>query len=361
MPEIDGQEKTEQATSKKLTEGREKGQVAKSVEINSLLIFTSGLMLLYFSKEVLADNLSDFAKKIFSSLDVLELNMETIQLLSKDILMEFGIILLPIFGGLFIVALASGLGQVGFTISSKALKPNFARFNPISGIKKTFFSSRSLVELLKSLFKLGVIGTAVYFVIQDMIIEAISMVDITTEEIVHFMINGAFALTWKIAIVYSIIAFLDFIFQRRTFSKEMMMTKQEVKEETKQSEGDPIVKSRIRKIQYMMARNRMMHDVPKADVVITNPTHYAIALKYDLMKDSAPKVLAKGVDEVAIKIKELAVKHNIPLHEDRELARTLYKYCDVGENIPEKLFKAVAQVLAYIYQIKNNKKKKLIV
>jgi len=361
MPEIDGQEKTEQATSKKLTEGREKGQVAKSVEINSLLIFTSGLMLLYFSKEVLADNLSDFAKKIFSSLDVLELNMETIQLLSKDILMEFGILLLPILGGLFIVALASGLGQVGFTISSKALKPNFARFNPISGIKKTFFSSRSLVELLKSLFKLGVIGTAVYFVIQDMIIEAISMVDITTEEIVHFMINGAFALTWKIAIVYSIIAFLDFIFQRRTFSKEMMMTKQEVKEETKQSEGDPIVKSRIRKIQYMMARNRMMHDVPKADVVITNPTHYAIALKYDLMKDSAPKVLAKGVDEVAIKIKELAVKHNIPLHEDRELARTLYKYCDVGENIPEKLFKAVAQVLAYIYQIKNNKKKKLIV
>jgi len=361
MPEIEGQEKSEQPTQKKLTEGREKGQVAKSMEINSLAIFTSGLMILYFSQAALGENISQFAKKIFSTLDVLELNMDTFQIYIKDYLLELGINLLPIFGGLFFIALAAGFSQVGFTLSPKALKPNFAKFNPLKGVKKLFFSSRSFAELLKSLLKLIVISSVAYFVISDLIIQSTALAEISVDEITKFMVDSAFALTWKIAIVYSIIAVLDFIFQKYSFKKEMMMTKQEVKEETKQSEGDPLIKSRIRRIQYMMSKNRMMHDVPKADVVITNPTHYAIALKYDIMKDSAPKVLAKGADEVAGKIKELALKHNIPLHEDKELARALYKFCNVGEHIPEKLFKAVAQVLAYIYQLKNSTRRKTIV
>ncbi|HUX92247.1 MAG TPA: EscU/YscU/HrcU family type III secretion system export apparatus switch protein, partial [Ignavibacteriaceae bacterium] len=136
--------------------------------------------------------------------------------------------------------------------------------------------------------------------------------------------------------------------------------KQEVKEENKQTEGDPQIKSRIRKMQFQAAKNRMMQKVPKADVVITNPTHYAIALKYDMSKNVAPKVLAKGVDELAQRIKQIAIENSVPLHEDRELARALYRICDVGDEIPSTLFKAVAQVLAYVYQLKNNKKRKLI-
>ena len=140
-----------------------------------------------------------------------------------------------------------------------------------------------------------------------------------------------------------------------------MMTKHEVKEESKQAEGDPLIKSRIKEAQRKISRSRMMQEVAKADVVITNPTHYAIALKYDLQKDAAPRVLAKGVDELAKKIKEIAIENNIPLHENRELARALYKFCDVGDQIPENLFRAVAQILAYVYQLKNNVKRKLIV
>lgn len=360
MAEIDGQEKTEQPTQKKLTEGREKGQVAKSMEINSLAIFTTGIMILYFSHEAVGENLSMFAKKIFSTLDVLELNPDTFQILSKDILFQLGINLLPVFAGLFFVALAAGISQVGFTLSPKAFQPKLSKFNPLKGIKRIFFSSRSFVELLKSIFKLIVIGGAAYLVINDLIIQSTALVDIEISDITKFMISSAFALTWKIALVYAAIAALDFIFQKKNFKKEMMMTKHEVKEESKQSEGDPLVKSRIRRIQYMMSKNRMIQDVMKADVVITNPTHFAIALKYDMQKDSSPKVLAKGTDEVAKKIKELALKHNIPLHEDKELARALYKFCNVGEYIPEKLFKAVAQVLAYIYQLKNNKRKPIV-
>ena len=141
----------------------------------------------------------------------------------------------------------------------------------------------------------------------------------------------------------------------------MMMTKQEVKEENKQSEGDPLIKQRIKKAQFLAAKSRMMKNVPKADVIITNPTHFAVALKYDLTKDAAPRVLAKGVDELAQRIKAIAAEHGVPIHEDRELARAIYRICNIGDEIPAQLFKAVAQVLAYVYQLKNRKKKKSIV
>jgi flagellar biosynthetic protein FlhB len=242
----------------------------------------------------------------------------------------------------------------------KALAPKGEKFNIFKGIKKVFFSPTSFVEVLKSLLKLIVISIVVYYVMDDILIKSTNLIEISVSEITTFMIKAAFELTWKIAIIYSLIAASDFIYQKFNFKKQMMMTKQEVKEEVRQTEGDPFIKSRIRKIQHMISRSRMMQEVAKADVVITNPTHYAIALKYDLQKDAAPRVLAKGVDELAKKIKEIAVEHNIPLHEDRELARALYKFCEVGDLIPEKLFRAVAQILAYVYQLRKNKKIKMI-
>jgi flagellar biosynthesis protein FlhB len=361
MAESEGQEKTEQATSKKLTESREKGQVAKSMEINSLVIFTTGLMFLYFSHSMIGDNISKLTIKIFSSLDVLDLNINTFQLYVKQGLWFLAFTIVPIFMGLFIAAFIAAVSQVGFKMSFKALAPKGSKFNIFSGIKKIFFSPTSIIELLKSLLKLIVISSAAYFVMNDLLMQSTSFIEMSVAEITNFMIKAVFELTWKIALIYSVFAAVDFIYQKFHFKKEMMMTKQEVKEENRQSEGDPLIKSRIRKVQFMISRSRMMQEVAKADVVITNPTHYAIALKYDLQKDAAPRVLAKGADEVAKKIKEIAIKNNIPLHEDRDLARALYKFCDIGEQIPEKLFKAVAQILAYVYQLKKNRKRKLIV
>lgn len=361
MAESEGQEKTEQPTKKKLDEGREKGQVAKSTEINSLAIFTSGLLFLYFTHSMIGDNLSELSIKIFSSLDVLNLNFNTFQIYVKDGLWFIAFTLVPIFAGLFITAFVAAVSQVGFKMSLKALTPKAEKFNIFKGIKRVFFSPTSFVEVLKSLLKLAIISGAVYYVMSDLLLESTNMIEISVSSITAFMVKAVFQLTWKIAIIYALFAAIDFIYQKYSFKKQMMMTKQEVKEEIRQTDGDPFIKSRIRKIQHSISRSRMMQEVAKADVVITNPTHYAIALKYDLQKDAAPRVLAKGTDELARRIKEIAIENNIPLHEDRELARALYKFCEVGDQIPEKLFKAVAQILAYIYQLRKSRKRRMIV
>ena len=358
MAETDGQEKTEEPTAKKLEDSRKKGQVAKSVEINSFAILTLGMFIIYLSRQSLGNNLSQLAIKIFSSLDKVTINQDLLQgYLKNGILFYFGT-LWPIFAGIIVVGLVATIGQVGLKFSPKALTPNFAKFNPISGLKNLFFSSRSIVEVSKSITKLIIIALFTYFVIKEFILKATLLVEFSVTEIVQYMIESSYALVWKIAIIFGLIAAADFGFQKYKHRNDMMMTKQEVKEENNQSEGNPQIKSKIRSVQMAAARKRMMQDVPKADVIITNPTHLSIALKYELNKDQAPKVLAKGADEVAMKIREIAKQHNIPLHEDKELARALFKLCDVGDFIPTSLFKAVAQVLAYIYQLKNEKKKK---
>ncbi len=361
MAEKDGQEKTEQPSSKKLTEGREEGQVARSVEINSFAIFTSGLLLVYMTQSFLGSQISNFTKQIFGSLDVLNITRANFEIYATEGFTFYLITLGPIFIGLVVIALAASISQVGFKISGKALQPKFSKLNPLNGIKNIFFSSRSLVEVAKSLLKLVIIGLFAYIVLKDFVQDSTALVEFTISEILKFMIDAAYTLLWKIALLYAILAGLDFIFQKYKFKQEMMMTKQEVKEENKQSEGDPQLKARIKKAQFAASKNRMMQDVPKADVVITNPTHFAIALKYDMNKDAAPMILAKGMDAVAQKIKAVAAENNIPMHEDRELARALYKSCNVGDQIPAALFKAVAQILAYVFQLKNSKKKKSIV
>ena len=358
MAEIEGQEKTEQPTGKKLEEARKKGQVAKSMEVNSLFIFTSGLLLLFLAQQYLSSRMSSLSFTIFNSLDVLKINPDKIQQYALEGFLFFLLTILPVLGGVLIIALISNISQVGFRISLEALAPKFNRFNPVKGIKNVFFSSRSVVEVFKSLLKLTIISLFTYFIVKDLILASTRLVDLTVEEIVQYMISAGYSLLWKIALVYTVLAAIDFVYQKYKFKKDMMMTKQEVKEENKQSEGDPLIKSRIRRVQLQTARKRMMQNVPNADVVITNPTHYAIAVKYEMDKNAAPVILAKGVDELAKKIKEIAIKNNVPLHEDRELARSLYKACEVGDQIPNALFQAVAQVLAYVYQLRDERKRK---
>ena len=361
MAETEGQEKTEQPTGKKLSDARDRGQVAKSTEINSLAVFGSGLIIIFMFKEFIGEKMSSFTKEIFNSLETLSINQTIIQAYFIKWILFLLFILAPILISLIIVSLASNISQVGFKFSGKSLVPKLNRFNPIAGVKRIFFNSQSFVELLKSLAKLIIISLFSYIVISKLIQDTFELVNLSIEETVSFMLDAAFSMVWKIMLFFTLIAATDFIFQKMKFKKEMMMTKQEVKEELKQTEGDPLIKSRIRKNMMQMARKRMMSDVPKADVVITNPTHYAIALKYEMNKDNAPKVLAKGMDELAQRIKKVANENAIPLYEDKELARELYKQCDVGDFIPAKLFKAVAQILAYIYQMKKLKKQKSII
>jgi flagellar biosynthetic protein FlhB len=361
MPEVDGQEKTEQASGKKLTDARDKGQVAKSVEITSFAIFTSGLMVLFMSQSKIGTSLGILAKKIFGSLDTLDINRNNFVDYALGGFLFFIKVLAPVFGVLIVVGLVANISQVGFKFSLQALSPKMSKFNTFAGIKRLFFSGSSFIELFKSLLKLGIIILFTYNVLDDLIYSSTSLADFTIEQIVDFMLNAAYSLIWKISLVYAGIAGVDFIYQRIKFKRNMMMTKQEVKEENKQNEGDPQIKSRIRQAQRTMANKRMMQNIPQADVVITNPTHFAIAIKYDMKKDSAPRVVAKGMDSLALKIKEIANKHNVPLHEDRELARALYKNCQVGDQIPANLFKAVAQILAYIFQLRKAKKKKQII
>lgn len=361
MAETDGQEKTEEPTGKKLSDARKKGQVAKSTEINSLAVFATGFFTIYLTRGFLGQHFSEFTKDIFGSINTLTISKEIIQTYFIKWTLFFFSITAPILIAILIVALISNISQIGLKFSGQVFKPKLSRFNLFTNIKQMLFSSQSVVETLKSIVKLTIIGLFTYFILNKLIEDSMQLVQLSIRETVSFMIDSAIALIWKIVMFYALIAATDLVFQRFKFHKQMMMTKEEVKDENKQSEGDPLIKQRIRKQMMKMVFKRMMKDVPLADVVVTNPTHFAVALKYDMTKGNAPKVVAKGMDELAQRIKKVAAENNVPLHEDVQLARALYKACDVGDEIPAKLFKAVAQILAYIYQMKKIRKRKSIV
>jgi flagellar biosynthesis protein FlhB len=361
MAETDGQEKTEQPTHKRLQDARDKGQVAQSQEIKSLAVFGSGLIMIFLTRGIIGQNFSEFSRSLFTSLDKLDLKSTMLQDYFIKWAIFFFSIITPIILVIIVVSLIANIAQSGFNFSTKSLKPKLNRFNLFSNVKKMLFSSSSFIEVIKSLFKLVIIGLFAYIILCNLVAQSFQLVELSVEDTLSFMLDSAYSMIWKIVLLFTLIAAVDYIYKKVKFKKDMMMTKQEIKEEHKQMEGDPKVKQRIRSQMFKMAFKRMMKDVPKADVIITNPTHYAVALKYDMEKDAAPKLLAKGMDELAQRIKKIAVENNVPLHEDVQLARAIYKACDVGDEIPVKLFKAVAQILAYIFQMKKARKRKSIV
>ena len=355
----DGQEKTEKATGKRLEDSRQEGKVAKSMEINSLLVFSVGILAVYFSKGHIGDKFLQLTNMMWGSLGSMELNLHILKMLAAKGFLFFLVTLAPLFIGILLAGIGATYGQIGFKLSSKALLPKFEKLDPIKGVKNLLFSSRSYVELIKSMLKLFIIGLFIYIVLKDTILASVQLVKFSVFEIISFMIDSLISFLWKVALVYAVLAVIDLVYQKYKFNKDMMMTKQEVKDESKDTEGNPEIKSQIKNKQFEMAKSRMMKDVPKADVVITNPTHFAVALQYQVGGSSAPKVVAKGADFIAQKIKEIARANDVPLHEDVFLARALYKACDVGDEIPENLYKAVAQILAHIFRLKNEKKQVL--
>jgi flagellar biosynthetic protein FlhB len=265
---------------------------------------------------------------------------------------EVGLIVAPIMGVLLFVAVASNIVQVGFVFTPKALELKLDRLNPFTGFGR-FFSKKSLVELLKSVFKIFIIGWYAYYIVKGKMETIVTLADADIIDIIEYFGELMYEIVWKIGLMTLIMALIDYAYTRYQHKEDLKMTKQEVKDEHKQMEGDPQIKGRIRRAQRELARQRMMEDVPKADVVITNPTHFAVALRYNIGQDRAPVCLAKGQRLMALRIREVAKENGILVHEDPPIARSLFKTVDIGEEIPENLYKAVAEILALVDKFKN--------
>jgi flagellar biosynthetic protein FlhB len=353
MAEESFQEKTEPATGKRREDSRRKGKVVKSLELNSAVIIVFGLLILGLGSQAFVAQLMDVARQSFLSAAAVHLNTAAVHRFIVQGLWRFGLIMLPILLGLTLAGVVANYLQVGFLFTLEPLQLNLERLNPLTGAKRLLISRRSIVELLKNLCKITIVGLVAYSSLDGLMGESISLMDGDAAAVLGYMTHAGVTVGLKVGLAFLVLAACDYLFQRVEYERELRMTKQEVKEEMKSQEGDPLIKSRIRSVQRQIAYKRMMQEVPKADAVITNPTHVAVALKYDVGKMFAPRVVAKGANLIAERIKEIAREHGVPMIEDRVLAQALYKAVKVGEEIPEKLFQAVAQVLAYIYRLKN--------
>lgn len=351
MAEESFQERTEEATPRRLEEARKKGQVAKSRELPSVAVMMAGLLTLFWGSSFFFRQFQGLFEFYFSNLRF-SLSVDNMSVLFWLMLKHYLWFLWPFLLILFVVAFFANYLQVGLFFSSEALIPKFSKINPLEGIKR-LFSLQSWVELLKAIFKVVIVGWVAFAVIVKELPHMMPLMDQSPGQILLYMGNISFEIFWKSCLVMMFLAALDYLFQRWEWQRSLRMTKQEVKEEYKQTEGDPHVRARIRSIQREMARKRMMQAVPQADVVITNPTHLAVALKYESGKMAAPMVVAKGAGVIAEKIKELALKHEVPVLENKPVAQALYKLVEVGQVIPESLYHAVAEILAYVYRLKH--------
>ncbi len=350
------EERTEPASPKKRGDARAKGSVAKSMDVNSAAVLVFGLLILYFGGAMLAAKLMTVAGSVFSSLASIDLNAENIHRLFADGLFGFLLALMPVLVGVLCVGVIVSVAQVGFLFTWEPLMPKLSKLNPLAGMKRVMLSVRSLVEMAKGIIKILIVGLVAYNATSSVIAEAVVLVDSDVGTILEFMTMSALQVGVKVGLAFFVLAAADYLFQRFEYEKSLRMTKHEQKEEAKESEGDPLIKSRIRTIQRQIAYRRMMQDVPTADVVVTNPTHFAVALKYDVGMMNAPRVVAKGANLIAERIKDIAREHDVPIIEDKPLAQMLYKMVDVGEEIPEKLFQAVAQVLAFVYRMRDERR-----
>ncbi|MBW1708858.1 MAG: flagellar biosynthesis protein FlhB [Deltaproteobacteria bacterium] len=350
MPE-DKSSKTEKPTAKKRQEARKKGQVPKSMELNSIAVLMVGLVTLFFLSTQFYVQLTGIMTNTFS-------NAAQIPMEDKDfsiflIGQAWGILslLAPVFLLIFCAALLINIFQVGLLFSVENITPKISKISPIKGFSR-IFSLRSLMELFKSITKISIIIATAYLTIDGEMDTILGLGQLEPKEIAFFAIRVAFILFIRTCWVLIILAILDYAFQKWQSERDLRMSKEELKEETKQTEGDPHVRARIRTVQRDMARKRMMAAVPEADVVVTNPVHLAVALKYDPLESEAPMVVAKGQSIIAERIKDIAKEHDIPIVENKPLAQGLYKSVEIGEIIPIEFYQAVADVLAYVYQIK---------
>ena len=352
--EGDTGEKTEKATPRRREEARKKGQVFKSTDLNSAVILLVGTVTIYVTMTYMINSLEGFTSTYILDRTLADFSNEYIFAMYIEALMLMGKVLLPVFLATFVAAFYF-IYTSRFFFSAEVLNPKLERINPIEGFKRVF-SKRALVELVKALGKVIITGYIVYSVFRKYFYVFPRFVDMELAYTIKVISVIIFEMALKVGIVFLIIGVIDYIYQWYEYEKSLKMSKYDVKQEYKQSEGDPQVKSRQRQIQREFAMRRMMAEVPQADVVITNPTHFAVALRYKYKEMDAPVVVARGQDFIALKIKEIAQDNGVVVVENPLLARTLYYSTEIGDLIPEELYQAVAEVLAFVYK----QKKKVI-
>jgi flagellar biosynthetic protein FlhB len=352
MAETTGQERTEQATGKRRQEARRRGQVALSREIPSALILLTVLGVFHFAGAGIFERCTALVSGIFRNLHTLR--MATIAdagALSTELFETVLLLLLPVFLPLMVAGFIGNVAQIGFEAHAEALAPKFSKLNPFAGIKR-LVSLRSLVELVKSILKILFVGGIAYAVVSGFLSDFPALVRYDLLTLWSFTHQASFKIIFYVCLAMLGLAVLDYLYQRWQYEQSLKMTKQEVTDERKQTEGDPKVKARIRSLQRQTAYHRMMAEVPKADVVITNPTHLAIALKFQSEEMPAPRVVAKGAGTIAERIRDTAREHHVPIVENKPLAQALFKMADLGDYVPVDLYRAVAEVLAYVYRLK---------
>ena len=352
----DDGEKTEAPTPRRLSEARQHGQIAKSADLTAALGLLGGLLCLrWFGSGVLA-SLMAFLRENLGERDPLTVGQIDVIPVMMTILMTVLASAGPIVASLMVVALIANLMQVGWLFTWDPLMPKLNKLNPFSGVGR-LFSSRSVVQLAINLVKLAVIGGVAWSAIRGRSGQIMAALDVDGGGLLVLIATIIFDVGIRMALAMLLIALIDYIWQKWRYIRDMRMTKQDVKEEMRRMEGDPIIKQRRRRMQLAATLQKIRSTVPKADVVVTNPTHYAIAIGYDADSMGAPRVLAKGQDYIAMKIREIAALHRIPIIERKPLAQALYKTVEVGQEIPEQFYKAIAEILAYVYEISGKARK----
>jgi len=347
-------EKTEKATPKKRQDSRKKGQVAKSAEIPSSLILLACICCLLMLGPFLQKQILNMFGEIFLQRLNMEVTPQNTLSLFGHYALQVLIILSPIFAMVLIIAFAANYVQFGWLFTFEPIQPKLNKLNPLKGFKR-IFGMRAIVEFLKSSLKLISVGIIVYSVLWSNKKRFLDLAHLSIPDIFAFVTSLAVQMGILVAALLFILAIGDFLYQKHEYEKNLKMSKQDIKDEYKNAEGDPLIKGKIKERQRRMALMRMMQEVPNADVVITNPTHFAVALKYDAAKMEAPTVIAKGQDYLALRIREIAKQNDVITMENKPLARALFERTEVGQSVPGDLFQAVAEVLAYVYRLKGRR------
>jgi len=350
MPEETQGEKILPASPRKKQRAREEGNVPRSQDLNAAWGLAVALLTMWILGPYMFRGMKNLTAYYFGSVSFLAVEPWSIQALAVQAMWRMAFIAGPFMILMLVAGIVANLVQVGFFVSGKALQPKLERIDPISGLQK-FFSLRTFVELVKSVFKLAIVGAIVYVALRDRWEQMVTLMQFSPGGTILAVSKMVLAVWWRVVVAMIFLAILDYGYQRWQYERDLRMSRKEAQDEAKEMEGDPRIKQRVRQIQRQMATQRMMAEVPEAEVIITNPTRYAVALRYDEAEMSAPVVVAKGARLVAQRIREIGEEHHVPIVERPPLARTLYRSVEVGDTVPESLFRAVAEVLAYVYQI----------
>jgi flagellar biosynthetic protein FlhB len=350
MADQDG-DKTEAPTPRRRQEAMEQGKVARSQDLVAASLLLAMIVLLGWTGQKLFASLMLVMRQMLDGEAMHDLDARNVFQPLFAPMLVVGQALLPLFLGLLVIAVLVNVVQVGLHANPERLQPKLAALNPFKGVSRIFSGGRGVVTMILNLWKLGLVGFVAYTAVHGKLSDIISASQQSHLQILSLASTVVYDITFRIAIVLLVLAIIDWAWQKFRFERDLRMTKQEIKDEMKRMDGDPIIKQRRRQIQMQRAMQRIQKDVPKADVIVTNPTHFAVALQYDAGEMGAPRVVAKGADFLAQKIRQIAVENGIPIIERPPLARALYKDCDIGQEIPEQFYAAVAEILAYVYEL----------